>query len=135
MCLVYYFHVISVIIVPWYVLETRGHSTIAVASLVPNYVVNCMYKRQHCASLFIDLLKAFDTVDHSLLIQRLSSIGLDQAPCIWCKNDLTDRTQCVSTVVPPLKVASYCGTACVLLQHSVACHFVVLHSSTTASYC
>jgi sarcosine oxidase/L-pipecolate oxidase len=53
-------------------------------------VVNCLDKRQHCAALFIDLSKAFDTVVHSLLIQKLASIGLDQAACNWCENHLTD---------------------------------------------
>lgn len=56
-----------------------------------------MDKKQHCAALFIDLSKAFDTLDHSLLIQRFSAIGLDQAACNWFKNYLTDRSQCVST--------------------------------------
>jgi hypothetical protein len=41
--------------------------------------------------------KAFDTVHPLLLIQRLSSIDLDQAAYNWFKNYLTDRTQCVST--------------------------------------
>jgi hypothetical protein len=41
--------------------------------------------------------KAFDTVDNSRLIQRLSSIGLDQAARNRFKNDFTDRTQCIAT--------------------------------------
>jgi hypothetical protein len=36
------------------------------------HVVECMDKRQHCAALFIDLSNDFETVDHSLLIQRLT---------------------------------------------------------------
>jgi hypothetical protein len=47
--------------------------------------------------IFIDLSNAFNTVDHSLQIQRLFSIGLDQAACNWFRNDLTDITQRVST--------------------------------------
>lgn len=74
-----------------------GHSSLSAASLVINEVVNCMNKRKHCAAVFIDLSKAFDTVDNSLLIQRFSSIGLDQTENHWFKNYLTDRTQCVST--------------------------------------
>lgn len=36
--------------------------------------------KQSCAALFIDLSKAFDTVDHALLKQRLLNVGLfDQA--------------------------------------------------------
>ena len=42
-------------------------------------------KKQNCALLFIDHSKAFDTVDHAILRQRLSSVGL--------ANYLSDRTQ------------------------------------------
>lgn len=58
-----------------------GHSTITAASLVLHDVVNCLARKKHCAAVFIDLSKAFKTVIHSLLIQRLSEIGLDQASC------------------------------------------------------
>jgi hypothetical protein len=53
-----------------------GHSTVLAAMLVLN-VLNCLDHRNHCAAIFIDLAKAFDTVDHPLLIQRLSEMGLD----------------------------------------------------------
>ncbi len=50
----------------------------------------------HCAALFVDLTKAFDLVDHALLLQRLKSIGLGNLALSWFKNDLSDRTQCVA---------------------------------------
>ena len=31
--------------------------------------------KQSCAAIFIDLAKAFDTVDHSIPVGRLRSIG------------------------------------------------------------
>ena len=31
--------------------------------------------KQHCAGVFIDLKKAFDTVDHKLLVEKLSFYG------------------------------------------------------------
>ncbi len=31
---------------------------------------------QLCAAIFIDLAKAFDAVDHSILLSRLRSIGI-----------------------------------------------------------
>ena len=63
---------------------------LSAASLVTciNDVGNRMDKRQHCAGLFIDLSKASDTVDHSLLIVRLSSIGLHVTGLQIKKNNL-----------------------------------------------
>ncbi len=51
--------------------------------------------KQHCAALFIDLSKAFDTVGHSLLLQRLVSIGLYEHAIGWFNNYLSNRTQFV----------------------------------------
>uniref|UniRef100_A0A8C7PVH2 Reverse transcriptase domain-containing protein n=1 Tax=Oncorhynchus mykiss TaxID=8022 RepID=A0A8C7PVH2_ONCMY len=45
-------------------------------------------------SLFIDLSKAFDTVDHAILRQRLSSVGLSEHAVAWFANYLSNRTQC-----------------------------------------
>ena len=62
-----------------------------------NDVLIWLDKKKHCLDSFVDLSKAFDTVDHSVIIQRLWQIGLDQAMCSWFENDLKDRTQCVPT--------------------------------------
>ena len=39
--------------------------------------------------------KAFDTVDHTLLLHRLKSVGFGTNACKWFQNDLTDRTQAI----------------------------------------
>jgi len=43
---------------------------------VLNDFVESMDNKQHCADIFIDLSKAFDTVDHIVLKQRLYRAGL-----------------------------------------------------------
>ena len=48
-----------------------------------------------CAALFIDLSKAFDTVNHSLLLRRLENIGCDSNSLKWFHNYLSDRQQYV----------------------------------------
>ena len=45
-------------------------------------------------SPFIDLSKAFDTVDHAVQRQSLSSVGLSENAVAWFANYLSDRTQC-----------------------------------------
>lgn len=48
-----------------------------------------------CAVLFIDLSKAFDTVDHGILVNSLVSIGLSKHSVDWFANYLSGRTQSV----------------------------------------
>ena len=45
---------------------------------------------------FIDLRKAFDTVDHNILLAKLTDIGCSRECVQWFKSYLTDREQTVS---------------------------------------
>ena len=42
---------------------------------------------------FVDLRKAFDTVDHELLISKLATIGCTKESIKWFKSYLSDREQ------------------------------------------
>uniref|UniRef100_A0A3P9J1E7 Reverse transcriptase domain-containing protein n=1 Tax=Oryzias latipes TaxID=8090 RepID=A0A3P9J1E7_ORYLA len=46
-------------------------------------------------ALFIDLTKAFDVVDHYLLLDKLHSIGLDRSSLLWFNSYLHHHQQCV----------------------------------------
>ncbi len=73
----------------------KKHSTTTAALKVLNYIVGSIDNGDFCASLFIDLSKAFDTVDHEILLHRLKSIGLSSDVVPWFKNYLSGRTPCV----------------------------------------
>ena len=47
-------------------------------------------------AVFIDLCKAFDSVDHDILISKRESYGLKDIELDWFRNYLTDRKQLVS---------------------------------------
>ena len=42
---------------------------------------------------FLDLRKAFDSVSHPILLDKLKEIGLPEQMVEWCKNYLTERKQ------------------------------------------
>uniref|UniRef100_A0A8C1QAV6 Reverse transcriptase domain-containing protein n=1 Tax=Cyprinus carpio TaxID=7962 RepID=A0A8C1QAV6_CYPCA len=71
----------------------KQHSTITAVSKVVNDLVKILDNKQGCAALFIDLSKAFDTVDHKILLQRLTLIGLSEHAVGWFNSYLTGRTQ------------------------------------------
>ena len=45
------------------------------------------------AIIFLDIKKAFDTVDHKVLIEKLKFYGADGTVILWIKNYLLDRKQ------------------------------------------
>lgn len=64
---------------------------------VENKVISDLQDAQdNCVHLFIDLLKAFDTVDHALLLSRFKNIGFGARVVDWLQNYLSDRTQRVA---------------------------------------
>ncbi len=46
------------------------------------------------AIIFLDIKKAFDTVDHEILIKKLKFYGVDGNVILWLTNYLKDRYQC-----------------------------------------
>lgn len=62
---------------------------------VVNDILVALDKKQHSALLFIDLSKAFDTVDLEVLKLRLINSGLSEQAVAWFSNYLSDRSQCI----------------------------------------
>ena len=54
------------------------------------------------AGVFIDLKKAFDTVDHDILLKKLEYYGVRGLLRDWFQSYLKNRKQFVSIVIPPL---------------------------------
>ena len=48
------------------------------------------------AGLFLDLSKAFDTVDHEILLEKLIYYGIEKNEYNWFKSCLSDRKQFVN---------------------------------------
>lgn len=57
-------------------------------------------KKQHRAAVFVDLSKAFDSVNHQLLSERLLDIGISDKVVNWFRNYLTDSVCSVMVIGP-----------------------------------
>uniref|UniRef100_A0A674BNN1 Reverse transcriptase domain-containing protein n=1 Tax=Salmo trutta TaxID=8032 RepID=A0A674BNN1_SALTR len=74
-----------------------GHGCTSATHKVLNYIITAIEKRHYCAAVFIDLAKAFDSVNHHILISRLSSLGFSNDCLAWFTNFFSDRVQCAKS--------------------------------------
>lgn len=51
--------------------------------------------KDHTIAIFLDLKKAFDTVNHDILLRKLNTYGVRGAQLDWFRSFLQDRTHCV----------------------------------------
>ena len=66
----------------------------ALTDLVDN-IVTAIDKKLHTISIFLDLEKAFDTIDHPLLLRKLWHYGIRGIANHWLSNYLTGRKKYV----------------------------------------
>ena len=66
-------------------------------TLLVSQLIQQLDSKLHCAAIFIDLAKAFDTVNHSILSDRLNSIGVQGRSLEWFSSFLSGRTQSVKS--------------------------------------
>lgn len=66
--------------------------------VVTNDLICALEKKQHCAALFVDLSKAFDSVECMLPLNKLRNSGFGPKAVKWSRNYFVDQTQCVHEV-------------------------------------
>ena len=72
----------------------KGMSTeYAVNSLVNN-IVKCLENKEVGFCILLDFAKAFDTVNHEILLSKLEYYGIRGIALDWFKSYLSDRMQC-----------------------------------------
>src|ERR1700733_12446075 len=71
----------------------KNHSTIYAVMEVIDKITEAIDNRQFTIGVFLDLSKAFDTIRHDILINKLEYYGVRGIPLDWFKSYLSNRTQ------------------------------------------
>ena len=70
------------------------HSTISTTAFYINDLYQAMNNNQITISVYIDAMKAFDTVDHDILLKKIKCFGITGKCFNWVENYLKNRKQC-----------------------------------------
>ena len=71
-----------------------NYSTISTTAFFLNDIYSAMNENKATIAVFIDAMKAFDTVNHDILLKKIHALGLRGNVGNWLKNYLTNRQQC-----------------------------------------
>ena len=72
----------------------NSRSTDTAVLCVSDFVLEEVAKGRYVGAVLVDLKKAFDTVDHKILLKKLFCLGLRDNPFDWFESYLKDREQC-----------------------------------------
>ena len=72
-----------------------GKSTIDALNSLVEKIYNSLNSKSHSVCLFFDLSKAFDTVNHKILLDKLQTYGIRGIALEWFRSFLSSRKQCV----------------------------------------
>ena len=70
----------------------KNHSTTHVVNYSVNHLLNEIESRHHVVGMFIDLIKAFDTIDHKKCMVTLNHYGIRGMCHDLLKSYLSNRT-------------------------------------------
>ena len=71
-----------------------NYSTTSTTAYLLNDLYKAMNEKKISVAVFIDAMKAFDTVNHQILLKKLKYFGIIEKNYAWIKNYLTGRKQC-----------------------------------------
>ena len=87
----------------------KGHSTSHALNFSIAHLTKEIASKKHCIGIFIDLSKAFDTIDHNIMLEKLDCYGIRGTAHDLISSYLTSRKQCTKFMdeVSDLKMVLY----------------------------
>ena len=73
----------------------KGYSTSLALISLTNNISAAMDRKEYCIGIFLDLSKAFDAVNHSILLRKLQHYGIRGVALKWMNSYLSNRFQFV----------------------------------------
>ena len=89
-----YFEINNIFNDKQYGFRKKRNTSDAIVNFIKN-TLRCFEDGSHCLSLFLDLTKAFDCVDHSILLDKLREYGFDDVSLSLVESYLKNRYQMV----------------------------------------
>ena len=87
----------------------KDHSTETSLIKVSDEILTAIDSKKLTAVVLLDFSKAFDSINHQTLLNKLQNIGISSSGLSWCSSYLSNRYQVVcinSTLSDPLLVTS-----------------------------
>ena len=74
----------------------KKHSAFMAHMILVDNLINALQNKEYVIGVFLDFSKAFDTVDHSILLKKLYHYGIRGIAYEWFESYLSGRTQFVT---------------------------------------
>ena len=71
----------------------NAHSTEHAILQLVNQITEAFSQGKYTLAIFLDLSKAFDTVNHSILLEKLKAYGIQSENLKWFSSNLSNRKQ------------------------------------------
>ena len=91
--------------------NNKHFSTETLTVFTDDTILKAMDNKMLTALLLLDLSKAFDSINHNILLQKLDCIGMSQSSLRWFSSYLSGRLQVVrigSTLSSLKALSHYC---------------------------